>query len=56
LGAIYQHNVAIAKLARACAVPPNELDFHPKLTSDRAAKGTNHVVDLAQPPKKLSRK
>ncbi|MEY2545676.1 MAG: outer membrane protein [Verrucomicrobiota bacterium] len=56
LAAIYQHNVAIAKLARACAVPPNELDFHPKLTSDRSAKAANHVVDLAQPPKKLSRK
>ncbi|SRR5581483_9702366 len=56
LAAIYQHNVALAKLARACAVSPNELDFHPKLTSDRAAKGANHVVDLAQPPKKLTRK
>jgi outer membrane protein len=56
LGAIYQHNVAFAKLARACAVAPNELDFHPKLTSARAAQGADHVVDLAQPPKKLSKK
>lgn len=56
LGAIYQHNVAVAKLARACGVSPNELDFHAKSMSERAAKRANAVVDLTRPPQKLSKR
>ncbi len=56
LGAIYQHNVALAKLARACAVSPEALEFRPKAARNAAAKKENDVVDLARPPKKLSQR
>ena len=55
LGAIFQHNVALARLARACAVSPDALAFQPKLTG-AAAKARDAVVDLAQPPKKLTQR
>lgn len=54
LGAIYQHNVAIARLARACGVSPNELNF--PLDKAAAKKRDSHVVDLAKPPAKLSKR
>lgn len=54
LGAIYQHNAAMARLARACGVPPNELNFSADKTA--AKKRDRHVVDLAKPPAKLSRR
>ena len=39
LGAIYQHNVALARLARACAVPPDTKAFEPKISAaDKARK------------------
>jgi outer membrane protein len=50
LSAIYQHNVALARLARACAAKPEELQSAPPMTS--SSKGLN-VVDLARPPQKL---
>jgi outer membrane protein len=55
LSAIYQHNVAMARLARACAVSPDALEFQPKLIG-AAAKADNAVVDLARPPRKLSQR
>jgi outer membrane protein len=55
LSAIYQHNVALARLARACAVSPGALEFQPKITSGSAAKKGNNIVDLARPPKKLTK-
>ena len=54
LGAIYQHNVALAKLARACGVSPNELTF--PVNKNAANKRDNHVVDLTRPPAKLSKR
>ncbi|MEP6603015.1 MAG: TolC family protein [Spartobacteria bacterium] len=54
LSAIYQHNVAIARLARACATTPDALGFVDKSAKAAAKKRENHVVDLTRPPKKLS--
>jgi outer membrane protein TolC len=54
LSAIYQHNVALAKLARACAASPEELGFQTKSAQKAAAKRQNEVVDLTRPPKKLT--
>jgi outer membrane protein len=54
LGAIYQHNVALARLARACAVSPEKLAAPvPVARSSGTSKGLN-IVDLAKPPDKLS--
>ena len=55
LGAIYQHNVALARLARACAVPPDAKAFEPKISAADKARKTR-VVDVARPPKKLSQR
>jgi outer membrane protein len=55
LGAIYQHNVALARLARACAVPPDTKAFEPKISAAEKARKTR-VVDVARPPKKLSQR
>jgi outer membrane protein len=55
LGAIFQHNVALARLARACASSPPELAFQPAngnaLRRDDAA-----IVELTQPPQRLEEK
>ncbi len=57
LSAIYLHNVALARLARACASEPASLDFEPKL-KDAGKKHGNEprATDLARPPKKLSKR
>jgi outer membrane protein len=52
VSAIYQHNVALARLARACGATPGELKLPPPTAQEHAAKGLN-VVDLARPPQKL---
>jgi outer membrane protein len=54
LTAIYQHNVAMAKLARACAVAPADLDFQGKASIQAAARQANEIIDLTTPPKKLT--
>src|SRR6266404_59190 len=55
LSAIYLHNVAIARLARACASSSEALDFGSKLKN---AKNDNlnaaQAADVARPPAKLS--
>jgi hypothetical protein len=51
LSAIYLHNVALARLARACGSAPEELDFASKRVKPRHEK---QAVDMAQPPAKLS--
>jgi len=51
LGAIYLHNVALARLARACAREPDALGFAPKVS--RNAPGTKPIADLAAPPATL---
>ncbi len=54
LSAIYLHNVALARLARATAREPGELGFRPKMASDAEAKRDARVSNLAQPPGALS--
>ncbi len=57
LSAIYLHNVALARLAHACASPVKALDFGSKIKN---ARNENHsaaqVSDLARPPAKLSQR
>jgi outer membrane protein len=57
LSAIYLHNVALARLAHACASSAEALDFGSKIES---AKKTNRnaaqAADLARPPEKLSQR
>lgn len=54
LSAIYLHNAALARLARACAVDPDALEFKPKEIDAARREGRNRVVDLARPPAKLT--
>jgi len=57
LSAIYLHNVALARLARACATSPEALAFTPKNSSSRSAdnnRGGAAATDIARPPKKLT--
>ena len=51
LSAIFLHNVALARLARACAREPEELGFKPKLGS--AADRKRQAPDMARPPASL---
>jgi outer membrane protein TolC len=51
LGAIYLHNVALAKLARATAREPDSLGFAPKVTKN--PPGSKAVADVAAPPSSL---
>ena len=53
LSAIYLHNVALARLARACASPPESFDFASKST--QKPRNEKQAVDLARPPEKLTR-
>lgn len=54
LSAIHLHNVALAKLARACAVDPDELEFKPEISRAAKDRAARRVVDLARPPAKLT--
>jgi len=54
LSAIYLHNVALARLARACASRPEALDFASKLTKRNHNEG--QVFDVARPPAKLTQR
>jgi outer membrane protein TolC len=51
LGAIYLHNIALARLARATAREPDSLGFAPKISKN--APGSKAIVDLAAPPATL---
>jgi outer membrane protein len=51
LSAIYLHNAALARLARACACTPEALDFK---TSDKKEQTEARVSSVAQPPAQLS--
>jgi outer membrane protein TolC len=55
LSAIFLHNAAMARLARACAVEPEALEFKPKLSGEKKDGARRQIVDLAQPPAKLTR-
>ena len=51
LGAIYLHNVAIARLARACAREPDALGFAAKISKN--PPGTKPIAEVAAPPSTL---
>ena len=53
LSAIYLHNVALARLARACGSTPEALDF----ASNRLKKhNEKQALDVAQPPAKITKR
>jgi outer membrane protein len=52
LSAIYLHNVALARLARATAREPDSLGFAPKIT-EKATPGSKAIADIAAPPATL---
>src|SRR5438876_7916206 len=55
LSAIYLHNVALARLARACASRPEALDFGSRVSSERNQNRKEaQAFDVARPPAKLS--
>ncbi|MEP7014803.1 MAG: TolC family protein [Verrucomicrobiota bacterium] len=55
LSAIYLHNVALARLARACANQPDALDVEPKVKNvSKKKSGETRAADVARPPKKLT--
>jgi outer membrane protein TolC len=51
LGAIYLHNVALARLARACAREPDSLGFAAKISQN--PPGSKPVLEVAAPPSTL---
>src|SRR3954447_10229212 len=51
LGAIYLHNVALARLARACAREPDALGFAPKVRKN--PPGSKGIAEIAAPPSTL---
>jgi len=51
LSAIYLHNVALAKLARATAREPDSLGFAPKITKN--PPGSKAIAEVAAPPATL---
>jgi outer membrane protein TolC len=57
LSAIYLHNVALARLAHACASSAEALDFGSEITKAKSEKGNGaRVSDVAKPPEKLSQR
>ena len=55
LSAIYLHNVALARLAHACASSAESLDFGSQITKAKSEKRNGaQVSDVAKPPQKLS--
>ena len=57
LSAIYLHNVALARLAHACASSAEALDFGSQITKAKSEKGNAaQVSDVAKPPAKLSQR
>ncbi|HET9801401.1 MAG TPA: TolC family protein, partial [Chthoniobacterales bacterium] len=53
LSAIYLHNVALARLARACGSTPDELNFASNRVKPRNEK---QATEIAQPPAKLTKR
>ena len=59
LSAIYLHNVAVARLAKACAAAPEDLEFKTKSSSSASHPGGSanaDAINVARPPKKLSKR
>jgi outer membrane protein len=57
LSAIYLHNVALARLAHACASAAEDLDFGSKIrNAQRDNSNAARAADVARPPEKLSQR
>jgi outer membrane protein TolC len=57
LSAIYLHNVAMARLARACASRPEALDFGSRIRNEKNQnRNEAQAFDVARPPAKLSQR
>ena len=57
LSAIYLHNVALARLARACASSAEALNFGSDFKDvKREDPNATHAADLAKPPQKMSQR
>jgi outer membrane protein len=57
LSAIYLHNVALARLAHACASSAEELDFGSQFKDvKRENRNAAQAADVAKPPEKLSQR
>src|SRR2546423_2009507 len=57
LSAIYLHNVALARLAHACASSAEELDFGSQFKDvKRENRNAAKAADVAKPPEKLSQR
>src|SRR5204862_7834704 len=57
LSAIYLHNVALARLAHACASSAEALDFGSQITKAKSEKpNAAQLSDVARPPEKLSQR
>ena len=54
LSAVYLHNVALARLARACAREPHDLRLAQKAATSEDAKRQAQAFDMARPPSNLS--
>jgi outer membrane protein len=54
LSAIYLHNAALARLARACAWPPESIGSEPN--SNSGQKNDGRIFNLASPPAKLNQR
>ena len=56
LSAIYLHNAALARLARATAREPEELNFRPKIADKAEEKREAQTRQVTQPPAALSKR
>jgi len=57
LSAIYLHNVALARLAHACASSAEALDFGSDIKNVKNKNGgAARALDVAKPPEKLSQR
>jgi outer membrane protein TolC len=55
LSAIYLHNVALARLAKACAISTDAVGLAPKVgTAKNAREPSGNAVNVARPPSKLT--
>jgi outer membrane protein TolC len=54
LSAIYLHNAALARLARACAREPGDLGFASKVSPTERAKRQAQAFEMAKPPNELN--
>lgn len=54
LAAIHLHNVALARLARATARAPEEMNFRPRPSAQETARREAEVERMAQPPRALT--